>query len=188
MKKRIPKKITLDYLEISAIKYLEKYSSSEKQLINILKRKIIKSCFFYKINPEEKFILIDNVINKLKSIGLINDKKFSENKVLNYVYKGYSRKKIFFKLKQKNISDENINNAIKNLNKNFFDYELASAIIFAKKKNFLSFKKKDQKEKEKKLIKLSQAGFNYDISKKIINIKNEKELLDLEKFANEGSS
>ena len=181
MKKRIPKKITLDYLEISAIKYLEKYSSSEKQLINILKRKIIKSCFFYKINPEEKFILIDNVINKLKSIGLINDKKFSENKVLNYVYKGYSRKKIFFKLKQKNISDENIN-------KNFFDYELASAIIFAKKKNFLSFKKKDQKEKEKKLIKLSQAGFNYDISKKIINIKNEKELLDLEKFANEGFS
>ena len=41
MKKKIPKKITLDNLEKSAIKYLEKYSASEYQLVNMLKRKII---------------------------------------------------------------------------------------------------------------------------------------------------
>ena len=46
MKKKIPKKISLDNLEKSAIKYLEKYSVSEYQLITILRRKIIKTCFF----------------------------------------------------------------------------------------------------------------------------------------------
>ena len=48
MKKKIPKKITLDNLEKSAIKYLEKYSVSEFQFSNNLKRKIIKSSFFIK--------------------------------------------------------------------------------------------------------------------------------------------
>ena len=187
MKKRIPKKITLDYLEISAIKYLEKYSSSESQLINILKRRIIKSCFFFKTNPEEKFELIKIVINKLKKIGLIDDKKFSENIVINYVYKGYSKKKIKFKLKQKNISNKNIDNAIESLNKNFFNHELASAIIFAKKKKIITLKKTDKNNKKKKLIKLSQAGFNYDTSKQIINISDENELINLEKYANNGS-
>ena len=46
MKKKIPKKITLDTIEKSAIKYLEKYSVSEYQLITILRRKIIKTSFF----------------------------------------------------------------------------------------------------------------------------------------------
>ena len=46
MKKKTPKKITLDNLEKSAIKYLEKYSVSEYQLTSMLKRKIIKTFFF----------------------------------------------------------------------------------------------------------------------------------------------
>ena len=46
MKKKIPKKITLASLEKSAIKYLEKYSVTEYQLIRMLKRKIIKTSFF----------------------------------------------------------------------------------------------------------------------------------------------
>ena len=37
MKKKIPKKITLAYLEKSAFKYLEKYSVTEYQLIRMLR-------------------------------------------------------------------------------------------------------------------------------------------------------
>ena len=81
MKKKIPKKITLDILEKSAIKYLEKYSASEKQLIDILKRKILKTCFFYKTKPEKDYELIDLVVKKFKEIGLIND--YYENSKLD---------------------------------------------------------------------------------------------------------
>ena len=65
---------------------------------------------------------------------------------------------------------------------------MASAIIFAKKKKIITLKKTDKNDKEKKLIKLSQAGFNYDTSKQIINISNENELINLEKYANNGSN
>ena len=182
MKKKIPKKITLDNLEKTAIKYLEKYSATEFQLKNILKRKIIKSSFFKKNNPKENFDFIEVITKKLKKIGIINDKKFSENKVSIYLERGYSKKKIIFNLRGKGISDENIKHGIKSLETIYSNSELTSAIIFAKKKKIINFKKEqDQfKEKQKKLLKMAQAGFSYDICKKILDLKDEGELLKLE--------
>tara|TARA_Y100000590_G_scaffold103840_1_gene118066 strand:+ start:327 stop:899 length:573 start_codon:yes stop_codon:yes gene_type:complete len=189
MKKKIPKKITLDNLEKSAMKYLEKYSASEYQLITILKRKIIKTSFFYKTKPEEDFTLIELIINKFKKIGLINDRKFSENKAVIYIERGFSKKKVIFNLKSKGISDENIEWAIKYLKKSYENYELLSALIFARKKKIMNFKKtkNDLEENKKKLLQMSQAGFSYDIAKKIIDLTSEKEFLYLEKYSKYGN-
>ena len=183
MKKKIPKKITLDNLENSAIKYLEKYSVSEYQLTSMLKRKIIKTSFFYKIKSEKEYEFIDLITNKFKKIGLVDDKKFSEHKTLIYMEKGYSKKKIIFNLKTKGISDENIRYGINSLKTSYDNPELASALIYAKKKKFLNFKKKEKNfdETKKKLLQMSQVGFSYDTAKKIINLNNEKEFLELEK-------
>ena len=150
MKKKIPKKITLDSLEKSAIKYLEKYSATEYQLKKVLRRKIIKNSFFYKIDPKKDFDLIKLIIKKFKEIGLIDDKVFSENKVLTYIDKGYSKKKIIFNLKNKGISDENIQKAVDNLEKSFLNFELLSALIYAHKKKILAFKKKEKNFYENK--------------------------------------
>ena len=190
MKKKTPKKITLDNLEKSAIKYLEKYSVSEYQLITILRRKIIKTSFFYKTKPEKDFQLIKLIINKFKKIGLIDDKKFSENKTLTYIERGYSKKKIIFNLKTRGISDENIEEGITNLKTTYVNSELAAALIYAKKKKILVFNKKEKKfdEIKKKLLQMSQAGFSYDIAKKIINLNDEKEFLELEKLAKFGDT
>ena len=185
MKKKIPKKITLDNLEKSAIKYLEKYSASEYQLVNILKRKIIKTCFFYKVKPETNFEFIKLITTKFKKKGFIDDKKFSENKIFTYMERGYSKKKIIFNLKTRGISDENIEEGINNLKTTYVDSELAAALIYAKKKKILVFNKKEKKfdEIKKKLLQMSQAGFSYNIAKKIINLNDEKEFLELEKLA-----
>jgi len=190
MKKKIPKKITLDNLEKSAIKYLEKYSASEYQLVNMLKRKIIKTCFFYKVKPETNFEFIKLITTKFKKIGLIDDKKFSENKTLTYMERGYSRKKIAFNLKSKGISDENIQHGIKSLDISYVNSELASALIYAKKKKILTFDKneKDFNKIKKKLLQMSQAGFSYNMAKKIINLNDEKEFLELEKLAKFGDT
>ena len=190
MKKKIPKKITLDNLEKSTIKYLVKYSVSEYQLITMLRRKIIKTSFFYNTKPEKEFSLIKLITNKFKKIGLIDDKKFSENKTLIYMEKGYSRKKIIFNLKSKGLSDKNIQQGINSLEISYVNSELASALIYAKKKKLLTFKKKEKNfdEIKKKLLQMSQVGFSYDIAKKIINLNNEKEFLDLEKYAKYGDN
>ena len=189
MKKKIPKKITLDNLEKSAMKYLEKYFASEYQLINMLKRKIIKTCSFYKVKPEKNFDFIKLITKKFKRIGLIDDKKFSENKTLTYMERGYSKKKIIFNLKNKGLSNENIQQGINNLETSYVNSELFSALTYARKKKVINFeKKKNYDENKKKLLQMSQAGFSYDIAKKIINLNNEKEFLDLEKYAKYGDN
>ena len=188
MKKKIPKKITLDNLEKSAIKYLEKYLVSEYQLTASLRRKIIKASFFYKTKPEKDFELIKLIINKFKKIGLIDDKKFSENKALIYIEKGYSKKKIIFNLKSKGVSDENIQLGINSLKTTYVNSELFSALIYARKKKFITFEKKKIDENKKRLLQMSQAGFSYDIAKKIINLNSKKEFLNLEKYAKYGGN
>ena len=67
----------------------------------------------------------------------------------------------------------------------YVNSELASALIYAKKKKILTFDKneKDFNKIKKKLLQMVQAGFSYDIAKKIINLNNEKEFLELEKYA-----
>ena len=137
MKKRSPKKITFQNLEKFAFKYIERFSTSENQLRIILKKKIIKSSYFFKIKVEDHIDYIDLIIEKFKKIGLIDDKKYSESRALNLVKRGFSKKKILFNLKQKGISSETIEIALNNLKKFFFNYELASALIYAEKKKFL---------------------------------------------------
>ena len=162
MKKRSPKKITYKNLEKYTFKYLEKYAATEFQLRNILKRKIIKTSFFFQTKPEDYIHFIEDILTKFKKIGLIN-------------------------LKQKGIVDRIANQGINNLKKFFFNFELASGLIYAKKKKIVSFnKKKDFEESKKSLIQMSRAGFTYDIAKKIINLNNEREFLELEKYANDG--
>ena len=187
MKKKIPKKITLDNLEKSAIKYLEKYFVSEYQLVNMLKRKIIKTSFFFQTKPEDYIHFIEDILTKFKKIGLINDITFSENRALNLAKRGFSKRKILINLKQKGIVDRIANQGINNLKKFFFNFELASGLIYAKKKKIVSFnKKKGFEESKKSLIQMSRAGFTYDIAKKIINLNNEREFLEFEKYANDG--
>jgi len=189
MKKRSPKKITFQNLEKFAFKYIERFSTSENQLRIILKKKIIKSSYFFKIKVEDHIDYIDLIIEKFKKIGLIDDKKYSESRALNLVKRGFSKKKILFNLKQKGISSETIEIALNNLKKFFFNYELASALIYAKKKKIIGSEmnlEKSFKNNQKKLMKMASAGFSYSISKKIIELNNEKEIESLEKYANEG--
>ena len=187
MKKRSPKKITYKNLEKYTFKYLEKYAATEFQLRNILKRKIIKTSFFFQTKPDDYIHFIEDILTKFKKIGLINDITFSENRALNLAKRGFSKRKILINLKQKGIVDQIANQGINNLKKFFFNFELASGLIYAKKRKIVSFnKKKSFEESKKSLIQMSRAGFTYDIAKKIINLNNEREFLELEKYANDG--
>ena len=58
-----------------------------------------------------------------------------------------------------------------------------------KKRNLflLIIKKKSFEINKKNLMKMSRAGFSYDISKKIINLNSEEEFIELERYANDGA-
>ena len=145
-----------------AINYLSKYSSSKANLEIILNKKIRR----LKIEKKDKFFLynsIEKIINDLEKNNLINDYNYISSKFDLFFHQGKSR--IFIKsfFQQKGIEKDVIDKAFETFEKNNSNWEAESAKIFAKKKRL-----SNDKDKEKNLSKLARAGFNFEISKKIL--------------------
>ncbi len=147
-----------------AIDYLSKYDSSKKNLLNVLKRKI----FRFDGSKLEKKLLFDdleNIVNKLETNNLINDKRFGMSKFSQLSRMGKSKNFIFNYLIKKGMNKFEIEDILEEFQKNNSDWEMNAARLFAKKKKLLESKDAH----EKKLAKMARAGFSYDICKKILN-------------------
>ena len=147
-----------------AIDYLSKYDSSKNNLINVIKRKIFK----LNLNGFEKNILIsniDNIIIKLEKNNLINDERYSFNKIIFFANQGKSKNYIIQYLYSKGIEKKLIEKQLINFEEQNSNWEEEAAIIFVKKK----FLKNSKISYEKKINRMARAGFNYELCKKILN-------------------
>ena len=146
-----------------AVDYLSKYDSSKVNLINVLKRKILR----LKITNYEKRMLIniiESIIIKLEKNKFIDDDRYSSTKILSLSNSGKSKNFIFNYLIKKGVNKSQIRNNLTLMEQDNDNWELNSAKIFAKKKKLLE---KNQSY-EKNLAKMARAGFSYDICKKIL--------------------
>ena len=146
-----------------AVDYLSKYDSSKVNLINVLKRKILR----LKITNYEKRMLIniiESIIIKLEKNKFIDDDRYSSTKILSLSNSGKSKNFIFNYLIKKGVNKSQIQNNLNLVQQDNNNWELNSAKIFAKKKKLLE---KNQSY-EKNLAKMARAGFSYDICKKIL--------------------
>ena len=75
------------------------------------------------------------IIFSLERQKILNDQLFSESKIRNYLNKGWSLKKIEFKLKELCVKDNIIIDAIKNIRDSVKNIDLIAACRLAKKKS-----------------------------------------------------
>ena len=146
-----------------AVDYLSKYDSSKNNLVNVLKRKILR----LNVTNFEKKKLIDNIesiILKLEKNKFIDDDRYSSTKILSLSNSGKSKNFIFNYLIKKGVNKTQIQKNLNLMQQDNDNWELNSAKIFAKKKKLLE---KNQSY-EKNLAKMARAGFSYDICKKIL--------------------
>ena len=146
-----------------AVDYLSKYDSSKNNLVNILKRKILR---LNVTNFEKKKLIdiIESIILKLEKNKFIDDDRYSSTKILSLSNSGKSTNFIFNYLIKKGVNKLQIQNNLNLMKQDNDDWELQSAKIFVKKKKLL----KKNESYEKKLAKMARAGFSYDICKKIL--------------------
>ena len=146
-----------------AVDYLSKYDSSKNNLINVLKRKILR---LNVTNFEKKKLIdiIESIILKLEKNKFIDDDRYSSTKILSLSNSGRSKNFIFNYLIKKGVNKSQIQNNLNSMNQNNNNWELESAKIFVKKKKLLE----KNESYEKKLAKMARAGFSYDICKKIL--------------------
>ena len=146
-----------------AVDYLSKYDSSKNNLVNVLKRKILR---LNVTNFEKKKLIdiIESIILKLEKNKFIDDDRYSSTKILSLSSSGKSKNFIFNYLIKKGVNKSRIQNNLNSMNQNNNDWEIESAKIFVKKKKLLE----KNESYEKKLAKMARAGFSYDICKKIL--------------------
>ena len=151
------------YLLKYAIDYLSKFNTSKKNLERILKMKIYRTTK----DKKERFNLysqIDYVLNELEKNKLINDQDYTYNKIRIFASQAKSKKFIQNYLSQKGIEKKVIQEKLKDFQNDNYDWEKKSAFAFAKKRKLLETKENF----EKKLGKMSRAGFSYEICKQIL--------------------
>ena len=146
-----------------AVDYLSKYDSSKNNLVNVLKRKILRLNI---TNFEKKKLIdiIEIIISKLEKNKFIDDDRYSSTKILSLSNSGRSKNFIFNYLIKKGVNKSQIQNNLNSMDQNNDNWELESAKIFVKKKKLLE----KNESYEKKLAKMARAGFSYDICKKIL--------------------
>ena len=146
-----------------AVDYLSKYDSSKNNLVNVLKRKILR---LNVTNFEKKKLIdiIESIIFKLEKNKFIDDDRYSSTKILSLSNSGRSKNFIFNYLIKKGVNKYQIQNNLNSMIQNNDNWELESAKIFVKKKKLLE----KNESYEKKLAKMARAGFSYDICKKIL--------------------
>ena len=164
-----------DYLKKYSTYYLSRYNVTKRKFEDILKKKITKDYLEKKISESAHHQLIQEISDALKyfeEIGFFNEERMLEILFDNFIKKGYSKKKIKYKLLSAKFNRDKANLFLK---KKFNDETLNQTLLinYLNKSNIIEKQKKlnisDKQLFDKILSKLSQQGFEYEDSINILN-------------------
>lgn len=168
--KRVPRKITQQRLKNIALYYLQRFESSAANLKSVLMRRV--NDYAYQVpefNKQEAIAWIDEIVEQFEGYGYINDERYAEMKVKDYLAAGKSARYIKGKLQLKGIKESSIEAILDEQEYNPYDL----ALKFAKKKRIGPFRPTEEDRMEnraKDLAKIVQAGFGYEIAQQICGL------------------
>lgn len=161
-----PRRITADYLQRAAIHYLERYSAPAAQLRRVLQRKIAMSCRHHGDEPARFDSMLDDVVARCVSSGLVDDKRFAEARAASLRRKGRSSRVIAATLSAKGVERDLAAAASKVAE----DEELAAAKLAARRKRLGPWTRGDRAaDRQKHLATLARAGFSMRIALTVID-------------------
>lgn len=166
-KKKIPRKITLSYLENAGLYYLQRYASTVENFKKVLQRKAKKSLLHHGEIPAETPQWIEDVAARYVRSGLLNDTVFAEGRLQSMRRKGYSKSKIKMTLNQKGVSGKLVETIMADQDS---DDELRAAHSYAKRRRLGPYRTKQVEDSQRKdMATLARQGFSYDIIRKLID-------------------
>ena len=162
---------TVDEMRNFGFVYIEKYAPSKQQLRTYLLKKYLKINI---PNVTKKNItdLIDVVLEDLEKTKFINDKFYSTSKAKSLIKRGSSINKIRNYLFLKGAKDKYINETLSDIRENNEDHDFFSAIKICKKKRIGPARDENNRPlfMKKDLGILARSGFDFETSKRVIDI------------------
>ena len=166
--------VTVEEMRNFAFTYVEKYAPSKQQLKTYLLKKYLKTSI-PNVKKQDITNLIDIVLSDLEKNRFINDKFYSESKAKSMIQRGNSINKIRSYLIGKGINDKFITDTVNNIRDKNSDQDFFSAIKICKKKRIGPARTEDNRSLfyKKDISLLARNGFDFETSKKVMDIKKE---------------
>ena len=154
-----------------AYSYLEKYSPSKQQLKVYLLKKYLTKIKGTKSKKEVSSI-IDEIIKNLEKNRIVNDELYSDSKARMFLRRGYSLNKINQSLRIKGIDSKYIKQSIDKIKEDQIEPDFVSALKLCKRRRIGPLRPQANRELfyKKDMGILARSGFNFDISKRILNL------------------
>jgi|TARA_B100000287_G_scaffold286122_1_gene269734 regulatory protein len=165
---------TVEEMRNFALSYVEKYAPSKQQLKTYLLKKYLKNSNT-SVKKQDVNNLIDVVLSDLEKSKFINDKFYSESKAKSMIQRGKSINKIRNYLISKGINSEFIKDTVEKITDENSDQDFFSAIKLCKKKRIGPARTEDNRPLfyKKDISLLARNGFDFETSKKIMDIDKE---------------
>jgi len=173
--------LTQGYLQRAAYRYLERYETTEANLVFILKRKadrIISREERDDIKEKKDCIEIEHISQWIKEIvgncikhGLVNDKLYAEARIRVFFNAGNSLPIIRNKLRAKGVCVNIINDLITQTVIATPNVNFKSCIKYARRRRFGPYRNRPIKEDtaQKEQASMARAGFSYTETKRVLS-------------------
>ena len=180
-----PKKVTAGYLERAALHYLGRFSSSEKNLQDVLVRKVRRRNESFAAPTDEQLGWINDVVRKCIRYGYINDRSYAEQRAQLMLRRGKPSRSIAQDLRHKGIAGETIEAVLNQLaEEHDVDSDRMAAANYVRRRRFGPFRRDladaeaVQAKLEKEIAAMARAGFGYSMAKELLEM-DEEELMAL---------
>ncbi len=175
--RKIPKKISKTYLENSALYYLQRYATSSENLRRVMMRKVKRSCAHHQVEIDPFIPMVDDLVARYQSVGLVNDDVFAHARVTSLRRQGLSSQAIYVKLQVKGLSKKHIEAALATVDAEQEDPETTAALAYIKRKKLGRYRTKALrdhiKDAQKELASMARAGFSFEVARLALQIKDE---------------
>ena len=167
-------KVTVEEMRNFAFAYVEKYAPSKQQLKTYLLKKYLKTSV-PNVKKQDVSDLIDIVLSDLEKNKFINDQFYSDSKAKSMIQRGSSINKIRNYLIGKGINNQFIKDTVEKIQDENSDQDFFSAIKICKKKRIGPARTEDNRSLfyKKDISLLARNGFNFETSKKVMDIEKE---------------
>mgnify|MGYP002680046683 FL=1 len=165
---RVLRKMTKQRVKNIALYYLKRFETSVANLRSVLRRRVNDYAYHTpEFAKQEAYDWIEEILEDFQRIGYVDDARFSELKIKDYLAAGKSPRYIQGKLREKGIDENLIERLISE--QEFDPYD--AALRLARKKHIGPFSASEEIRKERRskdLAILVRAGFDYDVAVKVL--------------------
>jgi regulatory protein len=172
--RKVPRKVSAQSLENAALFYLARFSAPSAQLRRVLLRRVDKSVKAHGTDPAEGRRLVDELVERYRRSGLVDDAAYAAGKARSLRRRGISRLIIGRTLRAKGLSADDSAAALAGLAENGTsdaDSEVAAAARLAQRKRLGPLRPKSTRAelRQRDMAALARAGFSYDVARRVVD-------------------